>query len=310
MPNPPRWPDGKAFAFTIFDDPDGQTLPMAREVYALLNDLGFRTTKGVWTSRRTLESSDQGTTCDDDPAYIQWLLGLQSAGFEIGFHNATLHTSDRQQTLAGLDRFAQIFGHNPWAMANHYDCKESIYWAEYRLSGSRRLLYNLLTRGRNRGHSLGHIPDHPYFWGDFCRERIKYVRNFVFGTINTLAACPLMPYHDPARPFVNSWYASSEGANIESFLTRVTSANLDSLEADRGACIMYTHFGHGYVRGGQLDPRFRLTMEQLARRNGWFVPVTTLLDFLSPGPPHILSDSERSALERRWLMHKIRFGTA
>ena len=45
------WPGGKSFAFTIFDDPDSQTLEAGREVYALLADLGFRTTKGVWPIR-------------------------------------------------------------------------------------------------------------------------------------------------------------------------------------------------------------------------------------------------------------------
>ena len=310
MSNPPRWPDGKAFVFTIFDDPDAQRFEDAREVYALLKDLGFRTTKGVWPTRGKLESPDEGTTCDDDPAYVQWLLGLQAAGFEMGYHNATLHTSERHETIAGLDRFVELFGHHPWAMSNHYDCNESIYWGKYRLSGSYRLLYSLLTRGRNSNCSWGHIDGHPYFWGDLCRQRIKYCRNFVFDTVNTLAACPWMPYHDPARPYVNSWYASSEGSNIESFLTRLNDASQDSLEADRGACIMYTHFGHGYVTNGKLDPRFRKTMEQLARRNGWFVPVTTLLDYLSPNQPHILSNRERTYLERRWLLHKVRYGTA
>ena len=38
---------GESFAFTIFDDPDSQTLEAGREVYTLLADLGFRTTKGV-----------------------------------------------------------------------------------------------------------------------------------------------------------------------------------------------------------------------------------------------------------------------
>ena len=44
----------------------------------------------------------------------------------------------------------------------------------------------------------------PLFWGDKCRDHIKYVRNFVFDDINTLAACPHMPYHDRARPLTHS----------------------------------------------------------------------------------------------------------
>ncbi len=40
---------------------------------------------------------------------------------------------------------------------------------------------------------------------------MSYVRNFVFDEINTLAACPEMPYFDPAKPFVNAWFASLPG---------------------------------------------------------------------------------------------------
>ena len=41
-PQVPRieWPEGRSFAFTVFDDPDGQTLEAGREVYALFADLG------------------------------------------------------------------------------------------------------------------------------------------------------------------------------------------------------------------------------------------------------------------------------
>ena len=304
------WPEGKAFAFTIFDDPDSQTFETGREVYALLRDLGFRTTKAVWPTRGVREPSDHGITCADDPRYVDWLLDLRGAGFEIGYHNATLHTSFREETLAGLNRFAELFGHNPRAMAHHYFCDENVYWGEHRLTGAHRFLYNLLTRGHNHNRYFGHVEDHPYFWGDLCKERVEYVRNFVFAGINTVAACPWMPYHDPARPYVNQWYASSEGSRLSSFVDRINDANQDQLEAERGGCIMYTHFGHGYMDSGKLDPKFRKAMERLARRNGWFVPVSTLLDFLRGKRNRVLSDGDRARLERRWLLHKIRFGTA
>src|ERR1039458_6768880 len=89
------WPDGKSFAFTVFDDPDSQTLEAGREVYAFLASLGFRTTKGVWPIRGSGTPSDHGGTCAE-PAYRAWVQDLQRKGFEIGLHNATLHTSDRQ----------------------------------------------------------------------------------------------------------------------------------------------------------------------------------------------------------------------
>jgi hypothetical protein len=38
----------QGFAFTVFDDPDGQSLETTRLVCSFLADLGFRTTIGVW----------------------------------------------------------------------------------------------------------------------------------------------------------------------------------------------------------------------------------------------------------------------
>ncbi|HEY8133456.1 MAG TPA: hypothetical protein VII12_16390 [Thermoanaerobaculia bacterium] len=304
------WPEGKRFAFTIFDDPDSQTLEVAREVYPLLKDCGLRTTKAVWPVRGNGIPSDHGSTCDD-PGLVPWLKNLQADGFEIGYHNATSHTSTRSETLHGLERFAELFGHFPHASANHYYCDEGVYWGDDRLTGLNRAVYNLLTRGRNRNRYAGHLPGHAYFWGDLCQQRIKYVRNFVFAEINTLKACPFMPYHDPLRPYVNYWYAASEGSNVSSFNARVQESEQDRLEEEGGACIMYTHFGHGYYDDGRLNTRFRSLIERLTKKNGWFVPVTTLLDFLGQqkAEPAITSQ-ERAALERRWLLHKIRFGTA
>jgi hypothetical protein len=305
-----KWPDGKKFAFTIFDDPDSQTLEGGREVYSLLRDLGFRTTKGVWPVRGPREPSDHGGTCGE-PDYRAWSQALQQEGFEIGFHNATLHTSTREETIAGLDRFREYFGCYPSAMAHHYFCEENIYWGDARVSGLHRFAYNALTRWKNHNRFHGHVKGHPYFWGDVCKQRIKYVRNFAFGNINTLAMCPQMPYHDPDRPYVNHWYACSEGSRVETFVDRITEAHQDRLEEEGGAAIMYTHFGHGYWDGKSLNRRFRELMTRLSKRNGWFIPVTPLLDFLlARSPNRSLSASERSALERRWLMHKVRFGTA
>ena len=53
-------------------------------------------------------------------------------------------------------------------------------------------------------------------------------------------------------------------------------------------------------------------MTRLARRNGWFVPVSELLDYLlaQRGGRSVLRAAERRELERRWLLHKVRFGNA
>ena len=309
--SPIRWPDGKSFAFTVFDDPDSQTLASGQVVYGLLEELGLRTTKGVWPVRGPREPSDHGGTCAE-PEYAAWAQRLQQVGFEMGLHNVTPHTSTREETRVGLTRFAELFGGPPKTFSHHYFCQENLYWGENRLSGWRRALYNVLTRGSGKNQFFGHVEGHPYFWGDLCQEQITYVRNFVFPGINTLRDSPLFPYHDPTRPYVRYWYSSSEGSNCPRACATLTEANQDQLEAEGGACILYTHFGHGYSDGKTVDPRFGELITRLSRKNGWFVPVGTLLDYLiaQRGGAHTLTPSERAALERQWLWHKIRYGTA
>ena len=146
----------------------------------------------------------------------------------------------------------------------------------------------------------------PAILGDLCKEQIKYVRNFVLGDINTLKACPAMPYFDPARPYVNYWFASSEGASVDSFNDMLKESNQERLRSERGVCIMYTHFAKGFVTNGKINGRFKIVMEQMSKSNGWFVPVRTLLDYiLKVKGKHIITPQERNSLERRWLWHKI-----
>ena len=218
-PTPTRppvvWPEGKRFAFTVFDDTDGQTVHNTKAVYDLLYDLGFRTTKSVWPLRGSDAQECPGSTCED-PAYLGWALDLKQKGFEIGYHNATYHTSERETTRRGLERFRELFGHYPLSMANHCRCNEGIYRGDARLDGPGRVAYNVLTGFKNRQRYEGHIPESPLFWGDLCREKVRYVRNFVYDEVNTLKACPYMPYVDPSKPFVNAWFASSREATCRS----------------------------------------------------------------------------------------------
>ncbi len=300
-----EWPDGKEFAFTIFDDPDLDTVDNAVAIYSFLSDIGLRTTKAVWPIRGEYIPKIGGTTCEDQQ-YLKLVLGLKEQGFEIAFHNATYHTSTREQTVRGLETFRRLFGHDPYSMANHSGCNESIYWGSARLSGIQRFTYNLLNRYRTDGTFQGHLETSPLFWGDLCREKIKYVRNFVYGDINTLKVCPAMPYHDPARSYVNYWFAASEGSNVGSFNAMLQEGNQDRLMREGGACIMYTHLASGFLENGRINGRFQVLMKRLSKLNSWFVPVHTLLDhILAVRGRQNISDRERNTLERKWLMHKI-----
>jgi hypothetical protein len=304
-----EWPDGREFAFTVFDDPDAQSYETTRIVYSFLADIGLRTTVAVWPLGVRREVNSGGETCAN-PEYRQFLSELQTRGFEIAFHHAFPHSARREETIEALDTFRQYFGAFPRSMANHYN-EEAIYWGSARVGGWRRFLYNLTTRWKNEGRFFGHVPGHRAFWGDICHERIQYCRNFVFSDINTLAATPFMPYSDPVRPYVNEWFSSSEGHQAPSFIKTLSERNQDKLQAERGASIMYTHFGHGFVRNGQLNPEFRRLMERIAKKPGWFVPVSTLLEFLkAKNGTTVLDGRVRRSLETRWLWEKLFRGTS
>lgn len=306
--HPIVWPEGRRFAFTVYDDPDGQSLDTTRLVYQFLSDLGFRTTIAVWPLGTRREPNSGGETCAN-PDYLRYLQELAMAGFEIAWHGATAHSSPRQETQEGLDRFSLYFGGNPVTMANHYN-EEAIYWGPARLSGIRRSIYRTVTRSRTDRH-FGQVEDNPYFWGDLCRDRILYCRNFVFLDLNTLRACPWMPYSDSNRKWVNRWFAASEGAQGPAFFRAVSERNQDRLEAQGGASILYTHFGHGFVSGGKLQPEFRRLMVRLSKKNGWFVPCSTILNHIVAQRGVVsLSDRLRSKLEWKWLGEKIFRGTS
>ena len=301
-----RWPNGADFAFTVFDDTDRSAVDNVGPVYAFLADIGMYTTKSVWPLRGSGTPRVGGATCEDK-AYLDWVLKLQEQGFEIGLHNVTYHTSPRQDTIRGIQRFHELFGHAPYSMANHVGCDEGIYWGDRRLTGIHQKIYNFLTRNRWKGVFEGHIERSPLFWGDICRQQIKYVRSFVYGDINPLRACPYLPYYDPRRPHVAHWFASSEGPRASYFVETISEKNQDRLAAEGGACIMYTHLACGFWEDGRLHPRFKALMERLRRMNGWFVPVRTLLDYLLDlKGVHELTDRERRCLERRWLWHKVK----
>lgn len=306
------WPESRRFAFTVVDDTDFAVVDNVRPVYDLLVELGMRTTKTVWplapdsATRRTTGGSTLA-----DAGYRAWIRDLAASGFEIASHGTTDHPSTRDQIAAGLDCFRETLGHDPRLHANHTGQLECIYWGEARLDGLPRLAYVLANRLRGiEPRYYGHDAASPYFWGDLCRERVTYVRNFAFRDIDTLACDPMMPYHDSRRPFVPFWFSCSEGARCDSFCATISEDAQDRLVASGGACIMYTHFGVDFVRHGRVDPTFARLMRRLASLPGWFVPASTLLDHLrtQPGWRPALDPRALRRMQWRWLSAKLAHG--
>ena len=306
------WPDGKRFAFTIFDDADKDRFVNTQPVYDFLSDEGFRTTKSCWLEDGDPDHPLGGVSCDD-LEYLRWVMDLQDRGFEIGWHNGRHSSSKREITERCLRRFKLYFREMPRTMSNHFTNRENLYWGANRLDHVFRLIYRLASfRGGGREDFEGHDPASPYFWGDLCQRHIRYCRNFVFPDINTLACCPSMPYHDEKRSYVQWWYASSEGNHVDDFVRTIREEEQDRLEEEGGACIMYTHLAKDFFLNGAIHPRFKELMKRLAAKGGWFVPVGQLLDFLKgqPSGGGNLTARDRNRLQLRWLKTKLLRGSS
>lgn len=298
-----RFPGNKRFAFSIFDDTDLSTVENVGPVYRLLDEIGIRTTKSVWP----LASSSNGRFGGEslqDPGYLAFILALKEAGFEIALHNVRNTCSSREQIQAGLAEFRRLLGSYPRVHANHSHNRENIYWGPARFSSISRF-YRAMTL-LQRPSFEGHIQESKYFWGDLCRAHIDYVRNLVFREINLTRINPSMPYHDPSRPFVNAWFSSSDGHDVGTFCELLSETNQDRLEEEEGVCIVYAHFACGFASKGAVHPRVDFLLRRLALKDGWFVPVSTLLDFLRDRSSiSAISRAELSAMERRWLSDRL-----
>jgi len=78
----------------------------------------------------------------------------------------------------------------------------------------------------------------------------------------------------------NYWFSSSDGHTVEEFCALLSDDNIDLLEKQKGACIVYTHFASGFVKNGRLNVKFVEQMRYLAEKDGWFIPAGALLDYL------------------------------
>jgi glycosyltransferase involved in cell wall biosynthesis len=297
------FPDNKKFAFTIFDDTDLSTVENIQPVYQLLAELGMRTTKSVWPLASVPEGKYSGSSLQDAP-YRDFILQLRDLGFEIALHNVRNHHSSRQIVKDGLEAFRNIIGEYPAVHANHSRNAENLYWGAARFH-SLKPLYAIGSAVTGARTFRGHLSDEDCFWGDLCRERIQYVRNFVFREINLDRVNPTMPYHEAGKPFVNYWFSSCDAADAERFCELLSERNQDKLEREGGVCIVYTHFACGFVENGRVNPRVEERLRSLAERGGWFVPVSTLLNHLREQRSSAISRSEILTMECRWAHDRI-----
>lgn len=301
------FPDGRRFAFTILDDTDDSTLENVRPVYDRLAELGLRTTKTVWPLDCP-EGSRNYFAADTlaRPEYLAWVKELVEQGFELASHGATMESSLRERTERAIALLEREFGFCPRLYANHGENRENLYWGIERFrSGLGRAVARRFG-GHAEGDFSGEDPSSPYFWGDLCRARFDYVRNFTFSGLDALEANPEMPYGLESTPYVRFWFSTTDAPDAAAFRARLARPAVDRLEARGGVCIVSTHLGKGFARDGRLDPEIDAILSDMASRSGWFVPVSEILDHLRDrGAGGVPSRAALWRLELRYLLDQL-----
>jgi hypothetical protein len=299
-----RWPDGKTFAFTIMDDTDRAYLDAVKPFYDALAGYGLRTTKTVWALESAPDDPFRGDSLQI-PAYRQWVLQLQAAGFEIAWHGARSGGTDRAAHGEALEDFREILGGYPRTYANHALNPECIYWGEERFDAP--LVRELFRRFSGRKRFLGSTPGTQYNWEDLCAQTLQYVRGFNFDDTVTSRKDPWMPYHDPRRPAALRWFSASDGSDVERFVRLLAPTRVDALESSGGCCIVYAHVADGFVKHGKVDDRVVRILEDLASRPGWYVPVNAVLDRIEKQRGEcVITTAQHRRLEWRWAGYQVR----
>lgn len=298
-----KWPENKKFAFTIVDDTEESTVENVKPIYDLLYANGLLTTKTVWV----YQSRDNYTgECLLDDNYLKFIIDLKAKGYEVGLHNVGSGEFKREEIVKGLDLFNEKLGFYPNLHINHSSNPDNIYWGNERYQFILRTIFRILHGGKREFYGSDEGSD--YFWGDICKMRIKYIRNYTFNDINTLKNDPLMPYIDKRKEqYSNYWFSSSDGHTVEEFNTLIRKENVDRLEYEGGACIVYTHFAYNFVDSkGRVNKDFLRNIEYLSSKDGWFVPAGTILDFLlSCKESHYASKAYLTRLDLRWVVDRI-----
>jgi hypothetical protein len=292
------WPEGKRFAFSIFDDTDNATVENVSPVYKCLLKLGIKTTKSVWPLRSDLSERSWGQSLED-LEYLGFVKELQNQGFEIAFHGARSGVNQRSVTLEALDAFREKIGHDPRCFAHHSVNRENLYWGANRCNLS--FLRPFARRFSERPDFYGEAQDSEFYWADVCNQRIKYVRNYGFNTLNIRKNDPYTPYHDPSRPMVRNWFSTSYGLTPTNPKILFLPKRIRQWEMTGALVILQVHFADGFAHRGAVHPKFERGFEMLAKSNGWFAPVSEILDHIeATRGMHTLTSYQALMLELRW----------
>jgi hypothetical protein len=305
-----EFPENKHFAFTIIDDTDDAFFENIKPIYDILFKNRLKTTKTVWVYPPRDINESKGD-CLYRNEYLNFIKDIHSKGFEIGLHNVGSGDYKRNEIIEGLNEFNLKLGFYPRLHVNHSYNKDNIY------SGSKRFSFpfNYLVKKLYKGYDnfSGEDPQSEYFWGDYHKKHIQYTRNFDLSDINTYKILPFMPYKEKNYDeFSNFWFGSTFVPNQWMFNKIVTKKSVDKLENEGGICILYTHLGY-YMQKGKIDSGFIRMIEYIGnKKNGWFVPVSNILEFLNQRKiemniPEYIPYTFKKAIELHSLITRIKY---
>jgi hypothetical protein len=273
-------------AFTFTDDTDFATTEKVRIIYNRLEEAGLRVTKTVWAFPATRTSgtipegmAHTGSSTLADPEYCQLIKTLILKGHEISLHGASAGNNTRNETIAAYKLFNKMFGFYPKLHINHGRNIDNLYWNRDIIPrGILQFLAKLYVADKSEGHKS----DSPYYWGDICQNRIRYVRGFKSLCLNTRRFNPSMPFFDPDKPLVPRWFSCTDLADSWLVKRTITKPNLDRLICQYGVCIGYTYLSRFVGDNGVIDGDMENALSLLSscRNSIWFAGTSDILDRL------------------------------
>jgi hypothetical protein len=298
-----KWPLNKEFAFTVIDDTDYSTVQNIKPLYEYLKAKNIITAKTIWI----YPPSDyfKGQTVQDKE-YYDFLLEIERDGYEILLHSVGSGIFKRPAIIEGFEIFKEKFGRYPSVNINHSLNPDNMYWG-YKRFGPVLSFISKYIEGKSRKF-YGDEIESDFYWGDISKKYIKYNRNRVFNGINTLKYDPEMPFREINKKDCNYWFSSSDGQTIEEFNNLITRKNVDKLIKEKGLSIIYTHFACGFVEeNGEINRIFKENIDYLSSQNGWFVPISEILDYLlNIKKKTSVSSLYINLLDLKWLIDRVK----
>lgn len=255
-------PDSYQAAVAITDDPDNGDILAFKTMYDFLMSIDFPTTRAMWVYKNAEPTGTPPLKINftapllTESECLDYCKVLTKKGFEICLHGASSGNNNRFQTIDALNFLAKEI--NPSSVyICHSKNAENLYW-DVRTANSaiEKKILQLYTKNI----CFGEVVDSPYFWGDICREKIRFIRMFRTRAVNTLSFNPSMPYHDFSKPFVNFWFSATKGY----IPTLFTESNIDKLCEQHGASILYQYMHKYIISTSVIKDEVKRALERVA----------------------------------------------